>query len=227
MIERVSFTSRDGSPCDGAFAAPAGKAAAAAVVVLQEWWGINDQIRHVAQRLADDGFVALVPDLYHGRFATSAAEAESLMQALDWKRAIGDIAGAVEHMRQDPRGTGKIAVLGFCMGGALSFASACAIGGLAAVVPFYGVPGGADWNKVEAPILAHFAARDEWATPERGREIQQALASHGKSMQLEVYDADHAFMNERRPEVYNPTEAQVAWERTIAFLRKHTARPRA
>jgi carboxymethylenebutenolidase len=221
MIERVSFTSRDGAPADGAMAVPTA-AKAPAVVVLQEYWGLNDQIRHTVQRLADDGFLALAPDLYHGAFATSASEASAMMGKLDWPRAIAEIGGAVDFLRESPRGNGKVAVIGFCLGGALALASACQIKGLDGVVPFYGIPQKADWSQVDAPILAHVASHDDWVTPAKAREIQDTLCAGGKAMQVEVYDAKHAFMNERRPEVYEPKAAQVAWSRTIDFLRRHT-----
>jgi len=221
MSERVSFKSHSGAAVDGALAVPAGSEPAPAVVVIQEWWGLNEQIQGIADRLAGEGFVALVPDLYHGKLATDRDEASHLMSTLDWKRAMDDLAGAVEHLRAHPRSTGKVAVVGFCMGGALSFAAACQIRGLAAVVPFYGVPGDVDYGKVDAPILAHFSKTDDWATPERGEAIRDRIVKQGGSMELHLYDAEHAFMNERRPEVYAPAAAAQAWDRTIAFLRQH------
>jgi carboxymethylenebutenolidase len=221
MSERVSFKSRTGAPVDGALAVPAGSGKAPAVVVIQEWWGLNEQIKGIADRLAGEGFVALVPDLYHGKLATDRDEASHLMNTLDWTRAMDDLAGAVAHLREHPRSNGKVAVVGFCMGGALSFAAAASIPGLAAVVPCYGVPGQADYTKVDAPILAHFCKTDDWATPEIARKIQAQIEEQGGSMELHLYDAEHAFMNEKRPEVYHPEAAKQAWARTIAFLRQH------
>lgn len=221
MADRVSFTSKSGAAVGGALALPAGDGKALGVVVLQEWWGLNEQITGVADRLASEGFVALVPDLYHGKLAKDADEAGAMMKALDWARALDDIAGAVEHLRAHPRTTGKVAVTGFCMGGALSFATACAVPGLAAVVPFYGVPGPVDWAKVDAPILAHFAQHDDWAKASIAEEIKATLAARGQPMELHVYDAQHAFFNERRPEVHDPAAAKLAWARTIEFLRAH------
>jgi carboxymethylenebutenolidase len=106
------------------------------------------------------------------------------------------------------------------MGGALSFASACQIKGLSAVVPFYGVPPGGDWSKVTSPVQAHFASHDEWATVDKAKAIQHAL---GGKMELHVYDAQHAFCNDRRPEVYDAEAARQAWTRAVAFVRTHTA----
>lgn len=223
MSERVSFKSRGGASVDGALALPGGAGKAPTVVVIQEWWGLNDQIKKTADRLATEGFVALVPDLYHGKLASDATEAAHLMNGLDWKVAMDDLVGAVGYLREHPRGNGKVAVVGFCMGGALSFAAAANIPGLAAVVPFYGVPGAQDYAKVDAPILAHFSKTDGWAKPELARKIQEEIEERDGSMELHVYDAEHAFMNEARPEVYNAEAAAQAWHRTIHFLKEHTA----
>jgi carboxymethylenebutenolidase len=223
MIERVAFTSRTNQAIEGALALPPGAGQAPGVVLLQEWWGVNDQIQSVAQRLAAEGFVVVVPDLYRGKLARDAAEASALMNALDWPRAMDDIAGAVAYLKTHPRCTGKVAAMGFCMGGALTFATACQVRGLCAAVPFYGVPGPQEWSHVEAPVLAHFAAKDGWAKPEAAKDIQAKLRAAGKSMELHVYDADHAFFNDRRPEVHDAAASQLAWERTLAFLRQHAA----
>ncbi len=195
-----------------------GNGKAPGLVVLQEWWGINDQIQAVAARFAAAGFVVLVPDLYHGKVAQSAEEAGGMMKALDRGQALQEIAGAVDHLRS--LGNGKVAVTGFCLGGALAFASAVQIRGLAAVVPFYGLPGDLDWSKVDAPIQAHFAQHDDWATVAGAQKIKEAVTV---PMALHVYDAQHAFANDTRPDVYNPAAAQQAWERAVSFLRAQTA----
>ena len=185
---------------------------------MHEYWGVNEQIQKVAERWRAEGFLVAVPDLYHGVVAKTAQEAQAQMSKLDWGKAVQEIAAAVDSLRA--QGAEKVAVTGYCMGGALAFAAATMIPDLAAVVPFYGVPPQADWSKVTAPVQAHFAAHDQWASPEKGKEIQQAL---GGKMELHVYDAQHAFCNERRPEVYNADAAHQAWGRTVAFVRQHTA----
>lgn len=196
-----------------------------AVVVIHEWWGVNDQMRSLADRWAEAGFLALVPDLYHGKVIEigKADQAQAAMSALDFGRAVQEIGAAVARLQQDPRSTGKVALTGYCMGGALTLAAACNVPGLSAAVPYYGMPPGADWSKVTAPVQAHFAQHDDWATVDGAKKIQAALAEHGKPMELHVYDAQHAFCNDRRPEVYNAAAAKQAWERTLAFVRKHTA----
>lgn len=215
--QRVTFPSSAGE-ASGVLVTPDGTGKPPGVVVLQEWWGINEQIQAVAQRYAAAGFVAVVPDLYHGKLAKDADEAGALMKALDFGKAVQEIAGAVAYLRE--RSNGKVAVTGYCMGGALSFASAVNIRGLAAVVPFYGLPGDLDWSKIDAPVQAHFATHDDWATVAGAQKIKDAVKV---PMELHVYDAQHAFCNERRPEVYNPEAAKQSWDRALAFLRAHTA----
>jgi carboxymethylenebutenolidase len=201
-------------------ALPAGAARGAGVAILHEWWGVNEQIEVTAQRWADEGFAALVPDLYHGKVAQTAAEAEALMTALDSNRAVQEIRACVEHLRGHARSTGKLAVTGYCLGGALAFRTAVFVRGLAAVVPFYGVPAELDWSQVDAPIQAHFAQHDDWATVAKALRIKERVPV---AMELHVYDAKHAFCNERRPDVYDAAAAQLAWDRTVSFVRSHTA----
>ena len=202
-------------------AVPKGQGRSPAVVVIHEWWGVNEQIHGICDRWAAEGFLAIAPDLYHGHVVPigKSAEAQAAMGKLDFGRAVQEIGAAVETARS--KGNGKVAVTGYCMGGALCFLTACAVRGLAAVVPFYGLPPGADWSKVEAPIQAHFAAHDDWATVDGAKKVQATLKDHGKHMELCVYDAQHAFCNERRPEVYNADAAKQAWERALAFVRQH------
>jgi carboxymethylenebutenolidase len=223
MTERVTFKSRAGDEASGALALPSGSGKAPGVIVVQEYWGVNAHIEDLCERFARAGFVALAPDLYRGATTKSADEARKLMQALDWGRAMGDVGGALDYLRAHPRSTGKVAIVGFCMGGALTLAASTMLDGLAAAVPFYGVPPQADWSKVTCPIQGHFAATDEWAKPSIALDIQKAVQQHGGAMELNVYDAQHAFMNDTRPEVYSPDDAQLAWDRTITFLRLHTA----
>lgn len=221
MSERVTFQSKSGAMASGEIALPSGAERAPAIVVIQEWWGLNDHIRSLLKRFAQAGFVALAPDLYHGTVTKDPNEAGKLMAALDWPRALDEIAGAASYLEAHPRSNGKVGIVGFCMGGALSFAAAAHTPTFSAAVPFYGVPKEADWSKLKAPVLAHFSKTDEWATPEAAQKVKKAIESHGGSMRLELYDAEHAFMNDTRPEVYAPKEAAKAWERTTEFLKEH------
>ena len=223
MTERVSFKSRSGTDVTGELALPE-KGNGPGLVVIHEWWGVNAQIKKICERFAAEGFVTLAVDVYHGKVVPIGAseEAGKAMAALDWTCALDDIAGAVEYLRAHPRSTNKVAVTGFCMGGALAFAAAASVPDLAAVVPFYGVPSAADWSKVTAPIQAHFARIDDWAKPELAEKIQATLREHGKPMELFVYEAQHAFCNEARPEVYDADACDTAWKRTVAFLKRNT-----
>lgn len=215
--QRVTFPSSAGE-ASGVLVTPDGDGKPPAVVVLQEWWGVNDQIQSVAERYAAAGFVALVPDLYHGQVAKDPEEAGRMMKALDFGKAVQEIAGAVAFLRE--RSNGKVGVTGYCLGGALAFQAAVHIRGLAAVVPFYGLPGDLDWSKVDAPIQAHFAKHDDWATVAGAQKIKDAVTV---PMELHVYDAQHAFCNDRRPDVYNVEAARQAWGHALSFLRTHTA----
>jgi carboxymethylenebutenolidase len=225
MTKRVPFQSRKGDPISGELAEPAGDAKAPGVVLVQEWWGVNDHVRSLATRLADEGFLVVAPDLYHGKVTKDADEALRLMTALDTLTAVDEIAGAAAFLKAHPRGNGKAAVIGFCLGGALSFAAACHVEGLSAVVPFYGLPAAdkVDFGKVTAPIMAHFARSDDWATVAKAEEIKKKLDDRGHPIELHVYDAQHAFMNDTRPEVYDERNAKLAWDRSVAFLKKHLA----
>ena len=225
MTKRVSFTGEKGAAAEGELAEPSGDGRGPAVVLLQEWWGLNDHIRDLCERLAREGFLVLAPDLYRGKVTKDAGEAERLMKELDTLAAVDTIAGAVAFLRGHPRGNGKVGVTGFCMGGALSFASACHIGGLGAVVPFYGVPPAdkVDYARVTAPIQFHVARRDYWVTVDKAEAVKKELEGHGKSVEVHVYEADHAFVNDTRPEVHDPASAKLAWERAVAFLKRHLA----
>lgn len=227
MTSKVTFQAKNGGDVSGELAEPSGAASAKApsLVLIQEWWGINDHMKSIAERLAGEGFLVLAPDLFHGKIAKDAAEAGKLMTELDTLRAVKEIDGAATFLKAHPRGNGKVGVIGFCMGGALAFASACHVEGLSAVVPFYGIPPAekVDYTRVTAPVLAHFAKKDEWATVAKAQVIEEQLVAQGKPMQLEVYDAGHAFMNDSRPEAYDEKSAKLAWQRSVDFLKKHLA----
>ncbi len=225
MTTTVRFGAKGGSDIAGEIAEPSGTEKAPALVLIQEYWGINGHVKSLADRLASQGFLVVAPDLYHGKIAKDAAEAGQLMTALDTAAAMTEIAAAVAYLKEHPRGNGKVGVIGFCMGGALAFAAACHLEGLSAVVPFYGTPPAdkVDYTKVTAPILAHFAKNDEWATVAKAEAIKKELDAQGKPMQLEVYDAGHAFVNDTRPEAYDEKSAKLAWQRTIDFLKKNLA----
>lgn len=224
MIDSVTFPSRSGAPTAGVIGLPEGNGKAPAVVLLQEWWGVNGHIRSLVERLSREGFIVLAPDLYHGTIATNPTDAQRLMTELQWPQALDEIAGALAWLKADPRSTGHVGVTGFCMGGAGALLSACNVPGFEAAVAFYGVPPAqfTDWKRADVPpIQAHFSATDPWAKPSAAEEIRDALVARGKTMDLHVYDAQHAFVNDTRPEVYHPEHAATAWKRMVDFFHRH------
>jgi carboxymethylenebutenolidase len=226
MTERVSFPSKIAGTASGALALPAGAAKAPAVLLIQEWWGLNQQILGIAERWAGEaGVIALAIDLYRGVVTEDAAQAQDLMTKLDRARALADIGAGIDFLRGHPRSTGKVGITGYCMGGAYTFAAATTFPGISAAVPFYGLPPVADWTKLEAPVQAHFAARDDWAKPELAQAIKEKVTALGKTMELHLYEADHAFCNDRRPEVYDAEAAALAWSRAVGFMKQHLGQP--
>ena len=223
MSTQVKFASKAGGNVEGALAEPAGTGKVGGLVVIQEWHGLNPQMKAKCDRFAGAGYLSLAPDLYHGKVATNDEEAGKLMGALDWGKAVAEIGDAVAHLRAHARYNGKVGVLGFCMGGALTLAASRYVEGLACAVAFYGVPSTPldEFAKVKVPIQAHFAKKDDWAKPEKAEQIQERVRSGGGHMDLFVYDAGHAFMRDGDPSHYDADAAKLAWDRTLEFLKKH------
>jgi carboxymethylenebutenolidase len=214
----VSFAA-DGGTTTGYLAEPSSADPAKGVIVIQEWWGLNDHIKDVADRFAAAGFTALAPDLYHGKVTKSPDEAGKLLMALSIDQAEKDLRGAVSYLRKM---TGKpVGVVGFCMGGALSLFAACANDGdIGACVVYYGGHPKVEFefDALTAPVLGHWAERDDFANPNAAK-IEAALRHRGKSYEGHVYAGTrHAFFNDRRPEVYDEAAAKQSWERTVAFF---------
>ena len=218
MGQMIEFKRPDGASTR-AWLAEAG-AARPAVIVIQEWWGLNAHIQQVADRFAAAGYTALAPDLYRGRLAADADEASHMMNTLDFADATRqDIAGALAFLSARGR---KVGVTGFCMGGALTIAAAVHLPGLSAASCFYGIPPAefADPAKIAIPFQGHFADLDDWCTPAAVNGLEGKLKVPAE---IYRYHAHHAFFNERRPEVFDAACAKQAWERTIAFFGKHLA----
>ncbi|MBU0914995.1 dienelactone hydrolase family protein [Aquabacterium parvum] len=205
-----------------AYLAPSPRTGSPAIVLVQEWWGLNDHIRSVSDRLAAEGYTVLAPDLYRGRATTQADEAHHLMDSLDFADAIQqDIAGCVIHLAEGGR---KVGVTGFCMGGALTVAAAALVPGLSAAVCFYGIPPSqvADPALIRIPFMGHFATLDTWCTPAAAASLEADMRAVGQSPEVHHYVAQHAFFNDsRRAEVYDAACAELAWSRTTAFFARH------
>ena len=221
--EMVQFQS-NGKQTEGYLAVPAsGKGPG--VIVIQEWWGLVPHIKRVADRFAEEGFVALAPDLYHGKTTKSPDEAGKLMMAMNIAETEKDLRGAISYLLSHPAVTSsKVGTVGFCMGGALSLYAATKNPQVGACVVFYGGHPNVkpELEKLEAPMLGLYAERDTFVTPEAARELERRLKELGKQVEIHIYkDADHAFFNDDRPEVYNREAAEDAWRRTIEFFRRH------
>jgi carboxymethylenebutenolidase len=187
------------------------------VVVIQEWWGLNDQICGVADRFARAGYNALAPDLYKGRLTTEPDEANHLMTGLDFADATHqDLRGAAQYMQAQ---SGRVAVMGYCMGGALTIAAAVHVPEFAAGVCFYGIPPKelADPAEIGTPLQGHFANKDDWCTPAAVDDLERTLKAAGIRHEIYRYDAAHAFANERSA-AYDVACSNQAWERMAAFL---------
>lgn len=214
----LSYARPDGGSASGYCVASAPETAPG-VVVIQEWWGLTPQIKATADQLATQGYRVIVPDLYRGTVATEASEAEKLMSSLDWGEAVSqDIQGAVNYLVTT--GSPSVAVLGFCMGGALTLLAAAGVTGLSAAVCFYGIPPAeaADLSQIKLPLQAHFATDDDWCNADLIGQLETTLKRGDVRYELHRYEAKHAFMNESRPEVYAPEAALTAWGRTYDFL---------
>lgn len=221
MGQMIDFTRPDGGLTHGYFA-DAGRGTPG-VILIQEWWGLNDHIKDLADRLAAAGFTTLAPDLFRGRLTTDADEASHMMNGLDFGDATHqDLRGAVAHLAQ--RG-GKVGVTGFCMGGALTVAAAVHVPGVSAAVCFYGIPPAefADPAQIRIPFQGHFATMDGWCTPAAVAHLALTMKHAGQHPEILEYEADHAFVNKTRPEVYNEACATLAWDRTVAFFKQHLA----
>jgi len=221
--QMVEFTS-NGGKVNGYLAIPE-KGTGPGVIVIQEWWGLVDHIKDVCDRFANEGYVAVAPDLYHGQSTQSPDEAGKLMMALRIDEAEKDLRGAIQYLLDHEATTGtKAGVIGFCMGGALSLYAASKNPQVGACVVFYGIHPNVkpDLPSLQAPVLGIYAERDQNVPPESVRELERQLKELGKSVEIHIYpDTDHAFFNDQRPDVYNPKAAEDAWRRVIQFFATH------
>ncbi len=227
MGKTVTFARPDGQSVQGYLAEPAAPGAPG-VVVIQEWWGLNDQIRGVADRFAAAGYAALVPDLYRGKSTVEAAEAEHLMNGLNFGDAAGqDVRGAVQYLKAR---CPKVGVTGFCMGGALTLLAAVHVPEADAAVVWYGYPPleYIDASKIRIPLLGHYAIDDAAFPIANVDKVEDKLRAAKVAFEFHRYQAKHAFANEtqvgakRLPITeYQPEAAALAWSRTLDFFGRH------
>lgn len=223
MGEMVEFAS-NGKPSQGYLALPE-MGAGAGVIVIQEWWGLVPHIKEVADRFSDAGFVALAPDLYHGETTSEPDDAGKLMMNMELARASRDMTGAVDYLMGLDATTGNgVGAVGFCMGGGMVLWLSTLKAEVIAAVPFYGaIP----WDQVQpdyaasdAAYLGHYAVNDGWATLDGAKRLESHLRDLGRTATFHYYEGtDHAFFNDTRPEVYDADAANLAWERTVEFLK--------
>ena len=228
MGQMTSFKRPDGKEVKGYLAEPAAGGKAPGIVVIQEWWGLNNQIKGVADRFAAAGYRALVPDLYRGKVAVEAKEAEHLMTNLDFGDAASqDVRGAVQHLKGQSR---KVGVTGFCLGGALTLLAAVNVPEADAGVVWYGFPplDYVDASKIKAPLLGHYAIEDVPFPIATVDLLEQKLRAANVRFEFHRYQAKHAFANEtlvgdRKLPIaeFNPPAAELAWKRTIEFFDRH------
>jgi carboxymethylenebutenolidase len=224
MGKTITFNRPDGQAVQG-YLAEAADSAAPAVVVIQEWWGLNDQIRGVAERMAAAGFTALVPDLYRGKSTVEAEEAHHLMTNLDFGDAASqDVRGAVQYLKARAP---KVGVTGFCMGGALTILSLTMAPEADSGVSWYGLPPleYIDTGKLKSPLMGHWATQDQAFPIASVDALDDKLKAAGVAYTGHRYLAHHAFANEtaqgrNRIAVtqYDAAWAQLAWDRTFAFF---------
>lgn len=211
----------------GFLALPSGGGRHPGIVVIHEWWGLNDWVREQARKLASQGYVALAPDLFGGRVATTPDEAMQLVQSFDQQRGLAQLQAAVQYLngRNDVR-KDDIGVIGWCWGGGQSATLAENEPSLKACVVYYGeVPTDAGTAaKIHAPVLGNFGGADQSITPDRVHKFEAAMREAGRSADVKIYPGmPHAFAGSRAKQPAQLAAAQDAWHRTMQFLREHLA----
>jgi carboxymethylenebutenolidase len=221
MGAQITFKRPDGKDAKG-YLANAASGDAPGVVVIQEWWGLAEQIKATVDRFALAGFDALAPDLFNGvvvpyHDAERAAKEMSSLNFID--AAEQTVRGAVQYLK---RNGAKVGIAGFCMGGAVTVIGAAKIPELAAAVSFYGLPPeqAVKPADIKIPLQGHFANKDDHVTPKMVDDFEKGLKGAGKDAEFFRYDADHAFVNEQRMAVHDRQAAELAWSRAVAFLKK-------
>jgi len=214
--ETLSFDTANG-PTSAYVSRPAADSEKA-VIIVQEWWGLNDHIKDIANRYAAEGFTAIAPDLYRGRVANDPNEASQMMNELQIDDGLDTIASAVQRA-SDEYGLSHFGITGFCMGGTYALRAACELEGFSAAAPFYGdVPSEEILKKLKTPTIFISGTKDAWINPEKVAGLEDAAERFELPIHSVKYEADHAFFNNTRPEVYDESAARDAWALVIGFF---------
>ncbi len=217
----IEFSTSHGT-APGYLAVPAGESGPA-TIVMQEWWGLDEHIRSICDRLAAEGFYALAPDLFRGETTTEPSEAEQKMMALSMDQAEADMCGAANFLLAQPGVTGPgVGSVGFCLGGGLSVWAAATCPQITAAVSYYYVMphGKPDFANIKGPILGHFGTADEFIPVEDAEKLEAEIRDAGADVRFNYYEgAGHAFFNDsNRLGTYDKAQADTSWERTVSFL---------
>lgn len=217
----VAYKSGD-ETVSGLLYTPAGKGPFPALIVIHEWWGLNDWVKEQASKLSDEGYVTLAVDLYRGKVATTSDEAHEIMRGVPEDRALRDLRAAFEFLASQPNvRKDRIGSIGWCMGGGYSLDVALQEPTLAADVINYGhlATDPESLKKIHAPILGIFGAQDKGIPPADVKKFAETLDKMRKKIEIKIYDdAGHAFQNPNNKDGYRPADAADAWQRTTAFL---------
>lgn len=216
QTESLSFGTVNGP--GSAYVALPDNSSGKAVIVIQEWWGLNDHIKDIAGRYAAEGFTAIAPDLYRGKIAKDSGEASQMMHDLQTDDGLDTIKNAIDAAALT-LDISHFGITGYCMGGTFALAAACELEGLSAAAPFYGdLPDDDVLQKLATPTIFISGTRDAWINPEKVAHLEDMTERFELPVTSVKYDADHAFFNNTRPEVYNETAARDAWALVVGFF---------
>ena len=191
---------------------------ARAVILIQEWWGLNEHIKDIANRYAGEGFTAIAPDLYRGKLAQNPKEAGEMMQNLQIEDGLDTIKNALDAAREK-YGISHFGITGFCMGGTYALRAACELEGISAAAPFYGdIPEEDVLKNLKVPTIFVSATKDGWINTEKVAQLEDITERYELPIVSIKYEADHAFFNDTRTEVYDAAAANDAWALVIGFF---------
>ncbi len=214
--ETLSFSTADGDTT--AYVAMPDEANGKAVILIQEWWGLNEHIKDIANRYAAEGFTAIAPDLYRGKIAANPEEAGKMMNDLKIEDGLDTIRNAMDTAREK-YDFQHFGITGFCMGGTYVLRAACELEGISAAAPFYGdVPPDDILKNLTAPTIFVSGTKDKWINPEKVAALEESVEKYELPLESVRYEADHAFFNNTRPEVYDETAAQDAWAKVTQLF---------